>query len=66
MGAGRSSLVLALSMSEAAKALGVSPGFFVAHLAPELRVVRRARRTVTDLRRWLDENAAMTLQGVGM
>jgi hypothetical protein len=57
---------LALSLSEAAEALGVSPDFFAEHIAPELRIVRRGRRkmvAITELQRWLDESAARTLEG---
>lgn len=35
---------LALSISEAAAALGVSPDYFREHVQPELRIVRRGRR----------------------
>lgn len=52
---------LALSKTEAAAALGVSIDFFDAHVAHELRIVRRGRRRLIPLReleRWLESNAA--------
>jgi Helix-turn-helix domain len=56
---------LALSVTEAAEALGVSVDFFHEHIAPELRVVRRGRRklyAVREIDRWLDASAARTLE----
>jgi hypothetical protein len=56
---------LALSVTEAAEALGVSPDFFAEHIAPELRVVRRGRRkliAVRELEARLDRSAARTLE----
>jgi len=58
---------LALSVSEAAEALGVSTDFFAEHVAPELRVVRRGRRkliAVRELEAWLDRNAARVLEEI--
>jgi hypothetical protein len=58
---------VALSKTEAAAALGVSPDYFHEHIAPELRLVRRGRRQlvpVAELLRWLEENAALTLDGL--
>ncbi len=55
---------LALSPDEAAQAIGVSRDFFDEHVAPELRIVRRSRRKIIDVRelqRWLDESATVTL-----
>jgi hypothetical protein len=55
---------LALSKPEAAAALGVGLDFFEEHVAPELRIVRRGRRKLIDLReleRWLAENGERTL-----
>ncbi len=52
-----------LSKTEAAAALGVSVDFFDEHVAPELRIVRRGRRRLVQLReieRWLDANATRT------
>jgi excisionase family DNA binding protein len=51
---------LALSKVEAAEALGVSVDYLEGHFMHELRVVRRGRRRlipVSELERWLDENA---------
>jgi hypothetical protein len=45
----------------APQALGLSDDFFREHIAGELRWVRRGRKklvAVTELQRWLDENAA--------
>ena len=56
---------LALTKAEAATALGVSVDFLEAHLLHELRVVRRGRKVlipVHELERWLQENAALTLE----
>ena len=56
---------LALSKDEAAKALGVSVDFLEAHVLPELRIVRRGRRRlipITELEKWLDEQAARALE----
>ena len=56
---------LALSPDEAAAALGCSRDFLDAHLAHELRWIRRGRRkflAVAELVRWLDANAARPLE----
>jgi excisionase family DNA binding protein len=56
----RHSRRLALSQQEAAAALGVSPDFFQQHLRHELRCIRRGRRRlypISELERWLAENA---------
>jgi hypothetical protein len=50
---------------EAAAALGCSADFFDEHVRPELRLVRRGRRVfvaVTELERWLRDNAARTVE----
>jgi len=55
---------LALSKAETAAALGVSVDFFDAHVAHELRIVRRGRRRLVplaELERWLESNAARAL-----
>lgn len=55
---------LALSQQEAAEALGVSPDFFQQHLRHEIRCVRRGRRRlypITELQRWLEEQATRAL-----
>ena len=61
---------LALSVSEACDALGVSWDMFSEHIAPELRIVRRGRRkliAVAELERWLEANAERTLpDGTGL
>lgn len=57
-------LTLALSPDQAAAALSVGRTFFDEQIAPELRWIRRGRRklvAVRELERWLDANAAMTL-----
>jgi excisionase family DNA binding protein len=56
---------LALTVTEAAAALGVSDDFFHEHIAPELRWVRRGRRklvSVRELETWLDRTAVLTLE----
>ena len=55
---------IAFRVSEAARVLGVSEDFFVEHVAPELRCVRRGRLklyALHELERWLDASAARTL-----
>ena len=56
---------LALTVTEAAEALGVSPDFFAEHVAPELRVIRRGRKkliAVRELEQWLERSAARVLE----
>lgn len=51
---------IALRRDHAAEALDVRVDFFDEHIAPELRAVRRGRKTlysVDELRAWFDENA---------
>ncbi len=63
-GSGSAPFRLGVSKTEAAAALGVSVDFLEQHVMDELRVVRRGRRRlipVTELERWLAENAAMVL-----
>jgi hypothetical protein len=58
-------LRLALTVTEAAESLGVSPDFFAEHGAPELRVIRRGRKkliAVRELEQWLDREAARVLE----
>ena len=55
---------LALSKTEAADALGVSVDFLEEHVLHELKIVRRGRRRLiplTELQRWIDNNAHRTL-----
>jgi hypothetical protein len=57
---------LALSKAEAAESLGCSVDFLDEHVLPELRVVRRGRRVfiaIAELQRWLEREAALTLEG---
>ena len=59
---------LALSPNEAAEALGVSRDYFDEHVAPELRIVRRGRRKLIDIReleRWLAEESVFALERTG-
>lgn len=54
----------ALGLQEAARSLGVSNDFFLAHIAPSLRIVRKGRRKLVptaELDRWLDEAATFAL-----
>jgi hypothetical protein len=56
---------LALTQTEAARALGVSTDFVQKHVWPELRIVRRGWKglvAVAELVRWLERNAARTLE----
>ena len=56
---------LALSKAEAAEAIGASVDYLEQHVMPELRVVRRGRKVlipVSELQRWLDASAALTLE----
>lgn len=56
---------LSLRPEQAAAALGVSRSFFFASILPELRIVRCGRVRlvpVPELERWLEENAARTLE----
>ena len=55
---------LALTVGEAAASLGVSEDFLQEHIAQELRWVRRGRKklvSISELEKWLDRNAALTL-----
>jgi excisionase family DNA binding protein len=52
---------------EAASSLGVSIDFFEAHVQGELRLVRRGRLVlvpVSELERWVERNAALTVEAV--
>ena len=55
---------LALSVTEACEALGVSWDFWREHVEPNVRVVRRGRRkivAVDELVRWLEHEAEAAL-----
>lgn len=55
---------LAFTAMEAPAVLGVSYDFFVAHIAPELRCVRRGSKKLyaaAELSAWLEREAARTL-----
>jgi hypothetical protein len=55
---------LAITRAEAARALGVSINSFERHVQPELRIVRRGKLRlipVSEIERWLEENAQWTL-----
>lgn len=55
---------LTLTESGAAKRLGVSAGFFKSYVLPDLRVIRRGARVLvpqSELERWIDRNAARTV-----
>ena len=56
---------LALTATEAAESIGVSPDFFAEHVAGDLRFVRRGRKklvAIRELERWLDESAARVFE----
>lgn len=56
---------LALTAMEAPAALGVSHDYFLEYVAHELRWIRRGRKklvSVAELQRWLDANAARTVE----
>lgn len=57
---------LALTREEAAAACGVGLDSFERHIQPTIRMVRRGRLRlvpVTEIQRWLEENAEQTLGG---
>ncbi len=56
---------LALSVSEACEALGVSWDYWREHVSAEVRIVRRGRRKlvpVSELERWLEASAERVLE----
>ena len=60
-----SELRILLTRKEAAAAMGVSRNTFERHIQPDLRLIRRGRLVlvpVDELRRWVRENAALTLE----
>ena len=55
---------VALTIPEAAAAVGVGPDFFDQHIRPELRLIRRGSKRlvpVAELERWCEENAETVL-----
>ena len=55
----------ALTKAEAAESLGVSIDHFERHVQPDLRLIRSGRKVlvpVTELDRWADQAAAITLE----
>ena len=55
---------ITLTRAEASRALGISMDSFERYVQPEVRVIRRGRMRLiplSDLERWADENAALTL-----
>jgi hypothetical protein len=59
---------VALTIPEAAAALGVGPDFFNENIRPELKVIRRGSKRlvpVRELERWAEANAERTLAGPG-
>lgn len=55
---------LALSKSEAADAIGCSVDFLEDYVWPDLKIVRRGRLcfvAVTELQRWLEQEASRTI-----
>jgi excisionase family DNA binding protein len=56
---------IALTRTEAAEALGISVDSFERYIQPELRLIRRGRLRlipVVELTRWIETNAARTLE----
>ena len=52
---------LAYKATEAPFVIGVSPSFFAEHVRPEVKWIRRGRLMlvpITELQRWLEENAS--------
>jgi excisionase family DNA binding protein len=55
---------IALTIPEAAAALGIGVDFFAEHVQPELRIIRRGSKRlipVAELERWAAENAERAL-----
>jgi len=55
----------ALTREEAAASLGMSVDSFERHVQPHLRLVRKGRLRlvpVSELERWVEENAALAIQ----
>jgi excisionase family DNA binding protein len=56
---------LALTRQEAAHALGMGVTSFEQYVQPNIRAIRQGKLRlfpVSELQRWLEENAAMTLE----
>ena len=54
---------LALTPTEAARCVGVGRSYFYAQILPDLRVIRRGRKTlipVGELERWISRNLVRT------
>jgi hypothetical protein len=65
MGEQPAALRLALSRAEAAASIGVSLDSFERYVQPELRIIRRGRLRLVparELERWVDQNAARTVE----
>jgi excisionase family DNA binding protein len=57
---------IALTRTEAAESLGMGLTFFETQVQPELRIIRRGSKRlipVSELERWVSENAQRTLDG---
>lgn len=55
---------VALTPTEAAASLGCGETFFSEHVRPELRLIRRGRKTlipVAELARWVEANSAVSI-----
>lgn len=55
---------VAYTVPEAAASIGVGPDFFIQHVLPELKVIRRGSKRlipVSELVRWSEENAERVL-----
>lgn len=56
---------LAVSITEACEALGISHAYWQEHVAGEIKIVRRGRRkmvAIVELQAWLDANGERTLE----
>jgi excisionase family DNA binding protein len=59
---------LALSVTEASQALGISPDHFNRYVAPDLRWVRTGRKklvAITEIEAWLERESSLILNGGG-
>ncbi len=58
-------VTLAMTPNEAAASLGMSRDSFDRYVKPELRLIRRGRLVlipVSELERWIERSAALTLE----